>query len=159
MRALTLWRPWPDAILNGGKRVENRRRPPPKGTVGETIALHAGKRYGIGGWSTADWTPPNDADCAQGIVGVARIAGYLDLRGVDADGSWRRLESVLDEAVAVRTCQLDRDPWWSGPVGWLLDRVVAIEPVACRGAQGLWTVPEPQLSLMLKRLDSARSTK
>ena len=153
MRALTLWRPWTDAILNGGKRVENRKRPPPSKMIGETIALHAGKRYGIGGWSTADWTPPDDATCPQGIVGVARLVGYLDMRK-DARRSETCFFIPSEERgeLASRVHYLDRDPWWSGPVGWLLDQVVAIEPVACRGAQGLWAVPEPQLSVVLERL-------
>lgn len=151
MRALTLWRPWTDAILNGGKRVENRKRPPPKNAVGETIALHAGKRYDLGSWSTAGWTPPTDAGCPQGIVGVVRLVGYLDLREPEDP----RFNSVLLGVQSI--VNLDRDPWWSGPCGWLLDRVVAIDPVECRGAQGLWTVPEPQLSLVLERLKEKRA--
>jgi hypothetical protein len=98
----------------------------------------------------------------MGIVGVARLIGYLDLR----DPERRRARALLGNGPAVlvaermvgsyddrlgRTNQLDEDPWWTGPCGWLLDRVVAIEPVACKGAQGLWTVPEPQLSLVLER--------
>lgn len=150
MKALTLWRPWTDGILNAGKRVENRRRPPPTSMLGKRFALHAGKRYELGDWSTAGWDPPKDRDCAQGIVGVAHLVGYLDLRDE------RRFEACVDDAeynaVMDRLRYLDEDPWWSGPVGWLLDRVIAFEPVACRGAQGLWTVPEPQLALIRERL-------
>ncbi len=154
MRALTLWRPWTDAILRRGKRVENRRRPPPRGTVGTTIALHAGKRYEIGDWSFSDsWTPPRDEDCSTGIVGVARIAGYLDLRNVDDEGRGRRSESVVEESAAARVHSLDLNPWWTGPCGWLLDHVVAIgEPIPCRGAQGLWTVPALELEFVKARL-------
>ncbi len=150
MKALTFWRPWPDAFLNGGKRVENRKRPPPSGMVGETFAIHAGQRYGLGDWAfPAIWTPPSCADCPTGIVGTARIAGYLDLRNVE------RAEHVPERAARLRVCDLDDDLWWTGPVGWLLDRVVAIAPVACMGAQGLWTIPEPQLSLVLERMTVA----
>lgn len=44
MRALT-WRPWSDAIVRGPKRVENRPWTPPGFFLGETIAIHAGKKY------------------------------------------------------------------------------------------------------------------
>ena len=34
------------------------------------------------------------------------------------------------------------DPWYAGRYGWLLaDRQRLVEPVPCRGRQGLWTLP------------------
>lgn len=126
MKALTLHRPWTDAILYGGKRVENRSWHPPHSLIGQTIALHAGKVYDE---QVADWmdiqglyTPPARGDSPMGIVGVASLLG-----------SYRA--GVLN--------QLSKDPWFFGPVGWLLGDVVAFRsPIPCRGAQGLWTVPE-----------------
>lgn len=49
--------------------------------------------------------------------------------------------SEVFAARAARVLHLDDDPWWTGPVGWLFEDVVEIEPVPCRGAQRLWTVP------------------
>ena len=34
------------------------------------------------------------------------------------------------------------DMWFFGPYGWVLDDVVALTPVPCRGRPHLWTVPE-----------------
>jgi len=43
MKALTLWRPWPAAIIHSTKRVENRTWVPPRWQLGKDFALHAGK--------------------------------------------------------------------------------------------------------------------
>ena len=42
MKALTLTRPWPDAILYGGKRIENRFW---KTYYPDPILLHASQRW------------------------------------------------------------------------------------------------------------------
>lgn len=143
MRGLTLIRPWSDAIVHGPKRVENRPWCPPRWMLGQRIALHAGKKYLTPGM-TPDWTQRPPAETPQGIVGVATIAGWLDTRDGRpvaqarethplGKGRFRDLHRVL---------RLDRDPWWCGPVGWLLDEVQALpEPVPCRGMLGLWTLP------------------
>lgn len=141
MKALTLWRPWSDAIVHGPKRVENRPWCPPATILGELIAIHAGMKYGIAeGWSLpGDYSPPDEDESPTGIVGVARVMGYLDLRkgerrGEIAGGRLFRL--------GTRIYELDTDPWWLGPVGWLLEDVVALpKPLACPGALGLWRVP------------------
>lgn len=152
MKALTLWRPWSDAIIHGPKRVENRAWTPPRALLGEVIAIHAGKRFdevaalGIAVDFRIDWTPPmTDAESPQGIVGVARLRGWLDLRERHAQ------HEPGPDAWALR-----RSPWWAGPVGWWLDDVVAIEPVPCRGAQGLWTVPADVAAIVEERARAAR---
>ena len=45
MRALTLWRPWSDAIVFGPKRIENRTWVPPASMIGRYLAIHAGVRF------------------------------------------------------------------------------------------------------------------
>lgn len=38
------------------------------------------------------------------------------------------------------------DPWFEGPLAWRLDDLVELpEPIPCRGAQGLWLVPDELL--------------
>ena len=118
MRALTLHRPWPWAILTGKKDVENRTWSA-AWVVGEVIAIHAGLQVG----STDAFAfiervcgrrPPADGG-PLGIVGVARV-----------------------EAMVVES----PSPWFMGPVGWQLADVRALaEPVPCSGKQGLWPVP------------------
>ena len=137
MKALTLWRPWSDAIVHGPKRVENRTWVPPERLLGSYIALHAGKRYELGSWPVVDgYEMPESEDSPMGIVGVARLVGALELRGEKRLSYAALMLPDIDAgAVARRLWTLDEDPWWAGPVGWLLDKVTAIEPVSCRGIE------------------------
>lgn len=138
MRALTLWRPWTDAILYGGKDVENRTWAPPSSVIGELIALHAGKHYDIEGaeWMEDDlglYVPPADADSPVGIVGVARITGF---RRQDPDCS----------------------PWAFSDYHWMLADVKALSrPVWCRGALGLWRLPS-HLEAVVRSLAASPSS-
>jgi hypothetical protein len=121
MLGLTLWRPWDQAILYGGKRIENRTWRPWENIIDQRIALHAGLKYDIEGarsmCASGLYDPPAPSESIAGvIVGTAIVTGYVR----ESD-----------------------DPWFFGPYGWLLEDVVALEaPVICRGAQGLWKVPE-----------------
>lgn len=139
MYALTLWRPWSDAIVSGPKRVENR----PwwrKTALGQTIAFHAGKVYDTEGadyCAASGFVCPPPARSPQGIVGTARVVGCVQLvRG-----------GLVLEA---ESRPLDFDAWFGpqrawlfGPYGWLFEDVRALpEPIACKGAQGLWRVSD-----------------
>lgn len=128
--ALTLWRPWDQAIVHGTRRIENRpwRR---NSIIGQRIAIHAGKKYDLAGAqdmvAAGLFAPPPIEKSPEGIVGLARVAGF-----------------VTDS----------RSPWFSGPIGWKLDEVVALpEPVPCKGAQGLWRVPEDVACRVLEQVD------
>lgn len=118
---LTLQQPWAWAICEAGKRIENRRWKPwcPKGTY---LAIHAGKGWDKQGaaWLISQMAGaldvPTQAEAAQGIVAVARLG-----------------EVVQDS----------QDEWFMGPFGWRLHDVEVLpQPVPCRGAQGLWKLPE-----------------
>jgi len=119
VRALTLWRPWDQAILHGGKNIENRPWRPWPRIHGLFICLHAGQRYdNEGAVAMVEhklYTPPSPSASVAGvIVGVARVTGSV----TESDS-----------------------PWFSGPYGWTLEDVTAFKtPVAAKGAQGLWKV-------------------
>lgn len=125
MRALTLWQPWAYAITHLGKRVENRSWPPPPAAFQGPIALHAGKRYEADAFGELgrelDQVVDLDEVYRGGIVGTCRIVDVV--------------RSPDDLPVGQRR-------WWVGPVGWVLDDVRVLEPIPCRGWQGLWTVDE-----------------
>jgi len=121
LRALTLIRPWDQAIVRGSKRIENRSWRPWDSIIGKVIAIHAGQKYDP---KAAEWMrdellfdAPDRHDYPAGvIVGLARITGCIETSD---------------------------DPWFVGPFGWTLDDVAALSaPVPCRGAQGLWHVPK-----------------
>ena len=120
MLALTLQQPWASAVRDLGKRTENRSWPPPQRTLGQFIAIHAGQSFRE---DAADWL-------------AARTGRMLTRQNVP-------LGAVVALARVVEVVQEHPDdPWFIGPYGWVLDDVVALTPVPCRGRQQLWRVPE-----------------
>lgn len=126
MYALTLWRPWDQAIIHGPKRVENRTWPPPANLIGETIALHAGARWdkeGLAFMEDLGFRPALTENAAPKmcIVGVATIASVT-----------RATNDLFTSS---------DDPWAFGPVCWHLKHIRALkEPVPMKGKQGLWAL-------------------
>lgn len=119
MRALTVHRPWDQAILHGGKDTENRVWKLWDKMIGVPVAIHAGKQYDHDGvlWmlSNGFYVPPSPDDSPQGIVGVVVFSGM-----------------VTNSA----------SPWFVGPFGWNISSSRALkEPIAIKGKQGLWEVP------------------
>lgn len=146
IRALTIWQPWAWAIVHGWKPVENRTWPCPSWMLGHRLAIHGGKRFDPGAerfvckqLGQAELPP---AAHAQGVLGLVIPWRNLEECPVRATGG------ACTTCHSVSTCAKARDPvvksgWLTGPVGWVLrDQVAFEEPIACRGAQGLW-VPSP----------------
>jgi hypothetical protein len=140
VRALTLWRPWDTAILYLGKPIENRDWAPPPSVIGQRIALHSGKKFDEAG--------------AVKVVELARFHGITDkVIELMLDRSEKldsvilgtvRIGSVLSRAqLAFGTPDpLATSPWFFGAFGWVCEEPIAFqEPVPCKGAQGLWTLP------------------
>ena len=153
MKALTLWRPWPAAIIHSTKRVENRGWLPPRWLIGNDFAIHAGKTVDeatVEGLIEAahhmdpDGVHPDLLPGPLGIVAVVRLVGYVSELGgarvCSGIGSERAREIVDSE-------------WYCGPVGWVLDNVRPLTaPVACKGAQGLWAVPPDAEAAVLAQI-------
>jgi len=156
VKAITLHRPWPFAIfhLPSGirKDVENRSWKPPFSVLGERIAIHAGKVFdddanaSIAHVIDASWrlvsnnpslnwwlNPVNEARRSeQGIIGTVIVDGWVHPEDW-AYGGITRGEATL--------ASMSR--WFTGPYGWVLRDPVALPtPIPCRGAQGLWAVPD-----------------
>lgn len=143
MRALTLYRPWGWAIVHGPKRIENRSWAPPAWLIGDRIAIHQGKHLEADDLMFCQDLITNQynrdlkaAEVAQrtGIIGTARVVGTVQMvNGV--------LRCSNDAAQKVLREDEFQQLWFSGEIGWVLDEVHAIAPIACKGAQGLWDVP------------------
>jgi hypothetical protein len=145
VKALTLWPEWAWAIDRLDKRVENRDWPIPLGWY----ALHAGKN--IGGRPGA----PATIEGIESVARMARCAGWF------SHGSAREAEFVrVSDALTVRW-NLDDVPTsaivGAIRIGWRVDDAVGnliveyrplARPVPCKGAQGLWTVPEDVVAEM-----------
>ncbi|PZD70478.1 hypothetical protein C1752_12049 [Acaryochloris thomasi RCC1774] len=115
LAVITVHRPWGYAIAHLGKDIENRSWCP-RIPVGSFLAIHNGMKWDADGeWllrqNYGEKLPDRNSDPAGAIVAISQF-----------DGCVREGES----------------PWFAGPVGWKLKDVVAIEPVYCRGQQGLW---------------------
>ncbi len=176
MRALTERHPWGWMISHGGKAVENRGWAPPDALLGQRFAIHAGKlpAPGKGGAASADYwdeiaaavadldregllplalgpiTPRQLLAASSAIACTVRLAGWVTPHA-------RQYRSAMhdDNATVIAAC---RSPWFGGPVGWVLLDVLALpEPVPCKGAQGLWTLPPDVEAKVLEQESYARA--
>jgi hypothetical protein len=138
---LTLIRPWGWCIAQGHKPVENRTWAPPDAAVGGFIAIHNGQKY--------------DAEAARGIEAVHGLT-LPDPFVEDLPGriiAVARLARVSHEDDAAAHFG---NPWFAGPVGWWLEDVTPIDPVPCKGAQGLWALPPDVLAQVRQHYRRAR---
>lgn len=122
IRGLTLHRPWCWAILNAGKDVENRPWRCQFLRPGDFIAIHSGVTYDEGGY---------DYLCSFGYGIAAPLAD-------DPDWQSGFIHGVVQYQGTVTASD---SRWFFGPYGWKLGNPVVIDPVACRGAQGLFSIP------------------
>ena len=152
MKALTIKAPWAQAIVHGTNRIENRTWKPHVNVIGKRIAIHCGKSLA----RPRDYDDPRalvqldeahrwcvgtgrvEAGC---IIGTAIIAGWIDDEDAVIAGSHEPVPGTWDHHILRGTYPYNNQ-WFIGPIGWLLDDVRAVEPVAARGQVGMWTVPE-----------------
>jgi len=144
MRALTIWQPQAWAIAEGHKPVENRTWPLPSRYIGETFAIHAGKTYDVP-WSemvrgALDLDVPSKNEVPLGaVIAVATFAQLLEGESFGIPPGNRMF--IVNVPVSQGLPE-NFDVWFSGPYGFLLSDVRKLrEPVFCKGAQGLWTLP------------------
>lgn len=154
--ALTLWRPWCWAICHAGKDVENRPwKPWPSFlAAGGFVAIHSGARWDVAGEfhlrsmhtdrvgvEPMPEPPTKDEWPGGRIVAIARVVGWV---------TETNSRSGLTGADAARVKDSD---WFFGPVGWVLrDVLVLREPLACKGAQGLWRIPTDMVAKLRNQL-------
>lgn len=161
MKALTIWPEWAWAICQLGKDIENRTWSPPASVIGHRIAIHAGKNVG-GRYDPARREAIDYYDLVAEMAGRAGI----ELRHIYHDGnkigfSWYRFEEghikdvnrffaslprggILATARIAGWSRSSDSPWAAdGQVHWQLEDVQVLRQlIPCRGAQGLWSVPE-----------------
>jgi hypothetical protein len=147
MRALTLIRPWAWALFHG-KPVENRPWPPPEAFIGETIAVHAGRKWDRDGaefvYRRLGPVSHRPAARAEGIIGVATIDRVISG------------QPLLPGEPIPPTDPLRASPWFFGPYGWVLrDQRELATPVPCKGMLGLWTLPPEVEAEVRRQLETA----
>ncbi len=136
MRALTLKRPWTDAILAGEKDFENRSWPLPTGLFDRDVALHAGKSYDREGaewmWTEGIYVPPGNQKSPRGIVAVVSFDFQVRPDGPN---------------------DIANSPWFCGPYGWHIQvKHVFEKPIPCKGALGFWRLPEDLRALVKEQM-------
>lgn len=151
--ALSFLQPWLWAILEEHKGIryegrfyalENRKWKPPRLHVGRTFALHASRGWANEGQAfIAEQLPAHPVVPASAprlrrgaILGTARLVGAVRKEGSRAEVSGPIVDALADAAAS--------SSWAFGPWIWLLTDIhVLAEPIAARGALGMWRVPEP----------------
>lgn len=139
MRALTVYRPWDVALLNG-KNVENRPVKPPVQLLGQRFALHAGLTYDYAGARfIKEQLRRHELPTTQpGVIfATTELVGWIE-KGTDACA--RAGVEVL--ASSPELLEHAGSPWFFGPYGLILrDTRALTRPVGARGMQGWWPVP------------------
>lgn len=158
MRALTLWPEWAWAVAHLGKDVENRGWAPPFYILGQRIAIHAGRHVG-GKPGAAAYRAGTDC------VRAAAMAAGLDPSPL---ADWlNRLHRELCEATSavVAVAHVGYNPAIPSPSLWaepgqrhwrLAEVVTLLQPVPCRGAQGLWVLPRPVEDAVVEQIGGPR---
>lgn len=143
MKALTIWQPYAHYIALGLKKIENRTWAPTENMLklGDYFAIHAGMRYDKSGAESIrrelGLVVPKHEDLPKGAIVAVAVLDRIAAAEDDFDPAWD-------------------DPWFSGPWGWCLRDVVAIEPVPCNGAQKLWYVPDRIVEKVRENFRKAR---
>lgn len=165
MRALTIWQPWASLIVGAPpsydaeptptqKPIENRDWIPPCELIGQRVAIHAGKRHdeeayedifrlGSFGPVRAPYRRPCDFPLGA-VVGVAtldRVIGPLPPCLIYE----RRFDPDRVSPAKLASWRIDADGrrWFVGRFGWVFrDARYLVPTVPCKGAQGVWTLPD-----------------
>ena len=162
LSALTIHQPWAWAICNAGRRLDNRDWRPPPYIAHQTIALHAGKRWGrnekIEASALACQLHPKIEVPLGGegyhfgaVIAVARVVGFIDrdLRPERGPYSFDLKTSLGYVCVGGNLTheQVEMavtNEWFKGPCAWLFSEVRVLPvPVEVRGYQKLWRLPGP----------------
>ena len=155
MKALTLWQPWATLIAEGHKRLETRSWRPPKGFVGERMAIHAAGRNVCkqGGTYFCDtvteclgdeWDKPGVLPRGA-VVATVRITDFVFL-GNDLFSSY---DQVMDkmEKMFKNDCGPYEEifgDYTSLRFVWVLDELEKFDtPVPAKGHQKVWNWIEP----------------
>ena len=143
--ALTVLQPFATAIARFGKNVENRtwwpdRRLP----VGGWLAIHAGGR---------DYAGADSDEFRRwlgGLVGRYFPPGYLAALPHGAIVAVAHVEAISDPRAKASPWAIAGQEQWR--FGCVFDLV---EPVPCKGAQGLWRVPDDVAAIVRSRAASS----
>lgn len=134
MRAITIQQPWASLVIDGPKRIENRLR---RTHIRDWVLVHAG----------ASWSAARDLR----VFEFCRHNGLLTEDVSAVLRSSPQLGGIIG-AMHIADCKSDADqlggypvnsPWFIGPYAWVIDRVVKLPFIPCKGMQGWFNVELP----------------
>jgi hypothetical protein len=144
MKAITVRQPWAWAIMHGGKLIENRTglgmwQP----AVGRRVAIHAGKEWSRRGEESRlialayggarSYRPPRPTSpgiVLAGVIGTVRVVDVHREHGGCCQPWGESSYAPVGGPVRVDVVHL------------VLEDPRSCDPIPCRGALGLWTLPE-----------------
>lgn len=129
MKAITIRQPWASLIIEGGKRIENR----PRATkIRGWVLVHAGLKCDDSAL-VREWGI--NVDCFT-LDNEHAINAVLDRESPYLGG--------IIGAVYISDCVTDSpSPWFCGPYGYVIDRVIKLPFLPCKGKQGWFNVELP----------------
>lgn len=134
MMALTVKQPWAWAIVHNTKRVENRTWKPPFHIIGKRIAIHASAKLdrlemnALRGLGIVE--PPVGLPLGC-FIGTAIVVGYSVVDG----------NRLVEQSKGAQGYNPRNDPWFCGPIGWLLADRQPCPLIPAKGKLNLWQVP------------------
>lgn len=145
LRGITLTHPWAWCVAHARKDIENRTWHPERqgGRVGMFLAIHGGA------------VPDGGARKTEQLEDLAYVQRYLLDIDQRAEATWERVAIPGIVAVArLAAVVQDSSSIWAAhdQYHWQLADVVTLpEPIAHKGAQGLWQV-QPDVHRHLARV-------
>lgn len=158
MKAISLTQPWATLVAIGAKKIETRSWS--KAYRGP-LAIHASKKFpedaralcweepfrtALTPTGLVDYTPyedmsPGDEELLSLPLGaIVALVELVDIRRVVRG---YRAGAVLDGGIDVRGDEYQFGDYEPGRYGWGLDKIRPLAtPIPCRGALGLWDVPD-----------------
>jgi activating signal cointegrator 1 len=160
MKALSLTQPWASLVAVGAKRIESRSWPTKYRGV---IAIHASKGFPVACRHMCSVQPFLRELTRSGLsmpeLPTGAIVAVATVIEVCLTGDWenyRNIERMVrlpgGRHFPVTPTENAFGDYGPGRFAWFLDRVHRVaEPVPCRGALGLWTVPDDVLAVLRER--------
>lgn len=146
MRAITLRHPSPWAICYLGKDVENVGWCPPSTKLhpGDRLAIHGGRM-------------PADTEIRRSFAALEERGCIFPGSAIPSLDDLRTQESSIVAVVTYGGALTSHtSKWFAGYYGWLVRNLVVLpQPVPCRGARGLWSVPAAVLEQMRDQFRSS----
>ncbi len=140
MKALSLTQPWATLVAIGAKRIETRSW---STSYRGEIAIHAAKGFPRWAKDTMDEEPFRSVLSGYDITSGNETQGNLPRGAIVAVADILSVLATDDPALKLTPKESAFGDYTPGRFAWLLVYIRQLdEPIPCRGALGLWTVPE-----------------